>query len=63
MHVKFAAEYGSTSFLALDKAIRPKEFIEILNIPGEAGLLTPDEEWLRLNRLTPSCQFEQYYPD
>ena len=63
MHVKFAAQYENTRFLALDKGIRPHEFIEILKIPGQLGPLTYDEEWVRVSGLY-SCtsQFGQYFP-
>jgi Lariat debranching enzyme, C-terminal domain. len=63
MHVKFNAQYDNTYFLALDKDIRPREFIEILNIPGEPGLLSPDPEWLGITGLLSDDQFYQYYPD
>ena len=63
MHVKFQAQYGTTRFLALDKGIRPSEFVEILEIPGVPGELQSDPEWLTITNLSQRDQFQQFYPD
>ncbi|CAG9315715.1 unnamed protein product [Blepharisma stoltei] len=48
MHVRFLAQTQSTKFLALDKAIRGRRFVEILRIEGEPGPFEPDQEWLNI---------------
>jgi hypothetical protein len=62
MHVKFWAQYRSTTFLALDKGIRPREFVEILQMPGNTGAITADAEWVALNDFTADTQFGVLYP-
>lgn len=61
MHVKFEANMNGTSFLALDKNIRPEQFVEILDIPGYVDKIRPDPEWIGLNGLHPKAQFGNYF--
>ena len=48
-------------FLALDKAIRPTKFIDIIDIEGFTDHLAPDPEWLTLTGLSPDSQFRELY--
>ncbi|CAM6102309.1 unnamed protein product [Calypogeia fissa] len=58
MHVKFAAVVnhpdggGSTKFLALDKCLPGRDFLQVLEIPGSGESLEFkfDEEWLSITR-------------
>lgn len=64
LHVKFDAHVQhapniSTKFLALDKPIRPKNYLEIMDIPIQDGVTPPDEmflsydaEWLSILQKT-----------
>lgn len=61
MHVKFEANMNGTNFLALDKAVRPHEFVEIVDVPGYAGKVKFDPEWIALNGLHPKAQFGNYF--
>lgn len=61
MHVKFHANMEGVKFLALDKAIRPTKFIDIVDIEGFASQLAPDPEWLALTGLSPDAQFRELY--
>ena len=63
MHVKFWAQTESTRFLALDKYLRPADFIEIIEITGNGGIIGPDPEWSSIANLPESVQFQQLYPD
>jgi hypothetical protein len=62
MHVKFHAQLGSTEFLSLDKGIRPRDFVEIMEIPGFAGKIKPDEEWVQICGYQRREQLEAYFP-
>jgi hypothetical protein len=50
MHVRFEAceTRSSTRFLALDKIVPGREFLEILELPYRAGDLMLDREWFGL---------------
>lgn len=58
MHVKFAAVVnhpdgaGSTKFLALDKCLPGRDFLQVLEVPGSGEPLEFqfDEEWLAITR-------------
>ncbi|OQR67426.1 lariat debranching enzyme-like, partial [Tropilaelaps mercedesae] len=57
LHVKFAAlvphEDGSkTRFLALDKCLPNRDFLQVIEMPGKAGPLRYDAEWLCILRKT-----------
>jgi hypothetical protein len=61
MHVKFQANMEGVRFLALDKAIRPTKFIDIVEIDGVFDNLAPDPEWLAITGLAPDSQFRELH--
>lgn len=73
MHCKFSAKIGETKFLALDKCLKGREFMQVfthnndlfevidVDAPLDEGYLRYDAEWLAIEKITRKYKSDRKY--